>query len=216
MNREDDRRVALRLAPVSHETLRRLDAYVALLGKWRKTINLLSESSFQEVWTRHIADCAQLLALAPEARVWVDMGAGAGFPGLVIAMQLAEQPGAHVHLIESDQRKCAFLREAARETGAPAVIHNARIEDAAPQIADIVDAVTARALAPLPRLVAFAKIWLDNQAVGVFPQGKASKFDRSDLGNFDIEFSKSRTDPASHIALIRPRSGAAAADAAEP
>src|SRR5690242_16070351 len=117
MSREDDRRAALRLVPVSHETLRRLDAYVTLLGKWRKAVNLLSESSFQEIWTRHIADSAQLLALAPDARIWVDMGAGAGFPGLVIAMQLAEHEGARVHLIESDQRKCAFLREAAREIG---------------------------------------------------------------------------------------------------
>jgi 16S rRNA (guanine527-N7)-methyltransferase len=124
-------------------------------------------------------------------------------------------------LIESDQRKCAFLREAAREIGAPAVVHNARIEDAPAQIADIVDTVTARALAPLPRLVAFAKMWLENGALGVFPQGRAAnKFDYSAFGNFDVEFSKSRTNPASHIALIRRRSGAqagiAAASTAEP
>lgn len=221
MSRDDDRGAALRLVPVSHETLRRLDAYVALLGKWRKTVNLLSESSFQEIWTRHIADSAQLLALAPDARIWIDMGAGAGFPGLVIAMHLAEQTGARVHLVESDQRKCAFLREAARETGAPAVVHSVRIEDAPSQITDIVDAVTARALAPLPRLVAFAKIWLDNGAIGVFPQGKAAeRSEHSDLGNFDVEFSKSRTSLASRIALIRRRSGAqagiAAAGMAEP
>ena len=80
-------------------------------------------STFASVWTRHIADSAQLLALAPEAKRWVDMGSGAGFPGLVIAIQLADVPGAIVHCIESDRRKCAFLREAARATGAAAAIH---------------------------------------------------------------------------------------------
>ena len=82
--------------------------------RWRKTTNLIAESTFQSVWTRHIADSAQLLALAPDARRWVDMGSGAGFPGLVIAIQLAGVPGAVVHCIESDRRKCAFLREAVR------------------------------------------------------------------------------------------------------
>ena len=106
--------------------------YVDLLARWRKTTNLISESTFASVWTRHIADSAQLLALAPGAIRWVDMGSGAGFPGLVIAIQLAGVPGAVVHCIESDQRKCAFLREAARATGAAATIHrHARRSDRA-------------------------------------------------------------------------------------
>ena len=96
--------------------------------RWRKTTNLIAESTFASVWTRHIADSAQLLALAPGARRWVDMGSGAGFPGLVIAIQLADVPGAVVHCIESDQRKCAFLREAVRATGAAATIHPKRVE----------------------------------------------------------------------------------------
>ena len=114
----DDRRAALRLVPVSRETEDRLAAFVDLLDRWRQKTNLIANSTFASVWTRHIADSAQLLALAPEARRWVDMGSGAGFPGLVIAIQLAGVPGAVVHCIESDQRKCAFLREAARATGA--------------------------------------------------------------------------------------------------
>src|SRR5277367_6578959 len=123
-----DRREALRLIPVSRETGGRLAAYVDLLARWRKTINLIAESTFPSVWTRHIADSAQLLALTPGARRWVDMGSGAGFPGLVIAIQLADVPGAVVHCIESDQRKCAFLREAVRATGAAATIHSERVE----------------------------------------------------------------------------------------
>ena len=121
----ENRRAALRLVPVSRETGDRLAAYVDLLARWRKTTNLIAGSTFPSVWTRHIADSAQLLALAPTARRWIDMGSGAGFPGLVIAIQLADVPGAVVHCIESDQRKCAFLREAVRATGAAATIHSA-------------------------------------------------------------------------------------------
>jgi 16S rRNA (guanine527-N7)-methyltransferase len=202
----ENREAALRLVPVSRETLARLDIYVALLAKWRVTINLISDATFPEVWTRHIADSAQILAFAPDARVWVDMGSGAGLPGLVIAMQLAEQPGAAVHLIESDSRKAAFLREAARATGAPAHIHNLRIEKAAKEIAAPVDAVTARALAPLPRLLSFAKIWLEQGATGVFPRGrsedgKAEIF--SDYQKCEVDFPRSRIDPASRIAVVR-------------
>lgn len=207
MSRDDDRLAALRLVPVSRETLERLDAYVALLGRWRKAVNLISESTFAEVWTRHVADSAQLLDLATEAKIWVDMGSGAGFPGLVIAIQLADQPNARVHLIESDQRKCAFLREAARVTDAPAIVHNERIETAASGITDVVDAVSARALAPLPKLIDFAKIWLDHGAIGVFPRGRTDKqIVRSDFQNYAIEFPRSRTDRMSAISIIRNKS----------
>ena len=116
----DDRRAALRLVPVSRETEERLATFVELLDRWRHKINLISNPTFASVWTRHIADSAQLIALAPDAKRWVDLGSGAGFPGLVIAIQLADVPGAVVHCIESDGRKCAFLREATRATGAAA------------------------------------------------------------------------------------------------
>jgi 16S rRNA (guanine527-N7)-methyltransferase len=213
----DDRFAALRLVPVSRETLERLDAYVGLLGQWRKAVNLIAESTFAEVWTRHVADSAQLLPFAPQAKVWVDMGSGAGFPGLVIAIQLADEPNARVHLIESDQRKCAFLREAARVTGAPAIIHNERIETATPAITDVVDAVSARALAPLPKLIDFAKIWLDHGAVGVFPRGRTNdQVIRSDFQNYALDFSRSRTDHMSAIAIIRNRSPRIKAAATSP
>ena len=204
MNRNDDRAAALQLVPVSRETLARLDAYVELLGQWRRAVNLISDASFAEVWTRHVADSAQLLALASSAKIWVDMGSGAGFPGLVIAIQLAEEAGARVHLIESDQRKCAFLREAARITGAPAIVYNDRIEIAAPKITDAVDAVTARALAPLPKLIDFAKIWLDKGAIGVFPRGRTTEPpDRSVFPHLSIDFPRSRTDKMSAISIVR-------------
>ena len=122
----DDRRAALRLVPVSRETEERLATFVEVLDRWRHKTNLISNLTFPSVWTRHIADSAQLIALAPEAKRWVDLGSGAGFPGLMIAIQLADIPDAIVHCIESDGRKCAFLREAARATGAAAQIQIGR------------------------------------------------------------------------------------------
>src|SRR5271166_1273795 len=160
-----DRRAALRLVPVSRETERRLASYVDLLIKWRRSTNLVSTSTLASIWTRHVADSAQLLALAPSAKRWIDMGTGAGFPGLVIAIQLADVPGAVVHCIESDRRKCAFLREAVRATGAAATIHPERVEAIEPSSLEPVDAVTARAFAPLPPTLKLARPWIMRGAV---------------------------------------------------
>jgi 16S rRNA (guanine527-N7)-methyltransferase len=171
----DDRRAALRLVSVSRETEERLAIFVDLLDRWRRKTNLIADSTFPSVWTRHIADSAQLIALAPEARRWVDMGSGAGFPGLVIAIQLADVPGAIVHCIESDGRKCAFLREAARATGATAQIHPVRVEAIAPESLGPVDAVTARAFAPLPLALKLARPWMERGAVAVFPRGESAR-----------------------------------------
>jgi 16S rRNA (guanine527-N7)-methyltransferase len=170
-----DRRAALRLVSVSRETEDRLADFVALLDRWRVATNLISASTFPSVWTRHIADSAQLIALAPEAKRWVDLGSGAGFPGLVIAIQLAEVSGAIVHCIESDQRKCAFLREAARATGGAAAIHPRRVEAIDPNTLGTVDAVTARAFAPLPLTLKLARPWIERGAIGVFPRGESAK-----------------------------------------
>ena len=174
-NLADDRRAALRLVPVSRETEDRLATFVELLDRWRHKTNLISNATFPSVWTRHIADSAQLAALAPEARRWVDMGSGAGFPGLVIAIQLADVRGAIVHCIESDQRKCAFLREAARATGAAAAIHPVRVETLDPEALGPVDAVTARAFAPLPLTLKLARPWIEGGAIAVFPRGESAK-----------------------------------------
>ena len=171
----DDRRAALRLVPVSRETEGRLATFVDRLDRWRGKTNLIAESTFPSVWTRHIADSAQLLALAPDAKRWVDMGSGAGFPGLVIAIQLADVPGAVVHCIESDGRKCAFLREAARATGAAAQIHSLRVEAIAPESLGPVDAVTARAFAPLWLTLKLARPWMERGAIAVFPRGESAR-----------------------------------------
>jgi 16S rRNA (guanine527-N7)-methyltransferase len=206
MKSTPDRTAALDLIPVSRETERRLAIFVDLLARWRKITNLISAGSFEEVWRRHIADSAQLLALAPAAKRWVDLGSGAGFPGMVLAIQLADEPGALVHLIESDQRKCAFLREVARATGAAAQIHAARIESIAPETLMPVDAVTARAFAPLPALLDFAKVWLARGAVGVFPRGKSTEAqlsDYSDATDFRFETIASKIDPRAAILIVR-------------
>jgi 16S rRNA (guanine527-N7)-methyltransferase len=187
---DEDRRQALRLVPVSRETGHRLAAYVDLLARWRKRTNLIAESTFASVWTRHIADSAQLIGLAPQAMRWIDMGSGAGFPGLVIAIQLADVPGAVVHLIESDQRKCAFLREAARVTGAAATIH------------------PTRAFAPLPLTLKLARPWIERGAVGVFPRGESARDQVAALPEataYAIELLPSLTDAKAAILRIRKR-----------
>src|SRR5262245_20381796 len=119
-----DRAEALRLTPVSRETLQRLDTFVEILLAWNAHTNLIGASTIAHLWNRHIADSLQLLDLAPNARIWVDLGSGAGFPGLVIACALADTPGAEIHLVESIGKKAAFLREAAQATRVPAVVHH--------------------------------------------------------------------------------------------
>ena len=142
------------LMSVSRETSGRLEAYAALLRKWQERINLVSGSTLADLWRRHMLDSGQLFRhLPPATRVVVDLGSGAGFPGLVLAAMGAPE----VHLVESDVRKCAFLREAARVMGVPATIHAVRIEKVAPFPADV---VTSRALAPLSDLLGYAEPFL--------------------------------------------------------
>lgn len=153
-------------AGVSRETLERLAVYEALLRKWQKTINLVGPKTLDEAWGRHFLDSAQLFPLLPEsAKVLVDLGSGAGFPGLVLAILGVPE----VHLIESDVRKCAFLREAARATGAAVTVHTKRIEAVQGLQADV---VTARALAPLADLLTWAAPFLGQTGVALFLKGQ--------------------------------------------
>jgi 16S rRNA (guanine527-N7)-methyltransferase len=186
----------------------RLDAYVNLVARWRGATNLISESTFSHIWTRHIADCAQLLTYAPLGRRWVDLGSGAGFPGLIIAIQLAGIQGVEIHCIESDKRKCAFLREVARATGVAVHIHAMRIEALSLAMRLPVDVVTSRALAPLPRLIGFARLWLGLGAVGIFPRGRAAALEIDELSllsEFQYECFPSRLDPHARIVRIQER-----------
>ena len=153
-----DRQRALRLTPVSRETEERLSLLVSELARWQAAKNLVSSATLADVWTRHIADSLQLFSLAGDKRRWLDLGSGGGFPGLVIGICLAEAGEGRIDLVESNSRKCAFLRHAARVTGARVRVHPSRIEGAIGGFTGKVDVVTARALAPLPQLLSFVLI----------------------------------------------------------
>lgn len=201
-----DRTCALRLTPVSRETEDRLVAIIALLEKWQRTINLVAPASLPQVWTRHVADSLQLLPLAGEARRWVDLGSGGGFPGLVVAAVLAERPGADVTLIESDTRKAAFLREAARIAELPATVLPARIEQVAPKIAAGVEIVSARALAALPKLIDLAYPFLAQGATGLFLKGQDVDNELTETAKswrIDAEIKESLTDSGGRIVIVR-------------
>ena len=203
-----DRAKALALTPVSRETLASLDHFVAVFLEWQQHTNLIAPSTEPTLWTRHIADSLQLLALAPSARIWVDLGSGGGFPGLVIACALADQAGegtAQVHLVESTGKKAVFLREAARITGAPAIIHAERIGDFVRHAPDRIDVVTARALAPLPKLLAEAYPLLKTGAKGLFPKGQdvASELtEAAKCWSIQTTLVPSRTDARSSIVVV--------------
>ena len=154
-----------RALDVSRETLARLEAYAALLVKWQNAINLVAPASLPDLWRRHILDTGQLARWAPLDARWLDLGSGAGFPGLVLAIMGARE----VRLVERDARKCAFLREAARITSTPARVIHAQIAEVPPFAADV---VTARALAPLTKLLGFAVPFLGPQSVALFPKGQ--------------------------------------------
>jgi 16S rRNA (guanine527-N7)-methyltransferase len=191
---------------VSRETEQRLQTYVDLLRRWNPSKNLVAPTTLAEVWTRHVADSLQLVRLAPDARIWVDMGSGGGLPGLVIAAVLAERPGAEIHCIESRQGKAAFLREAARIMGVPAVIHAQRIEDVVASWQRPVDVVTARALAPLADLVALSHDLLKTGAVGLFLKGQDVARELTEAAKYwtlDTELTPSATDPQARIVTVR-------------
>ena len=171
-NLPSDKTAALALTPVSRETEARLDRYVSLLVEWQAKTNLVAPSTLPHLWTRHVADSLQLLSLAPSAKIWVDLGSGGGFPGVVLACALAETPGANVHLVERNAKKAAFLREAVRITSAAATVHLAGIGDIVDRIGGGVDCVTARALAPLHQLVGFAEPFVSAGAKALFLKGQ--------------------------------------------
>jgi 16S rRNA (guanine527-N7)-methyltransferase len=185
-----------RLTDVSRETLARLETYAVLLRKWQKAINLVSRDSLDDLWRRHMLDSAQLFPLLPENNgVLVDLGSGAGFPGLVLAVLGVPA----VHLVESDARKCAFLREAARGLGVAVQIHNCRAEEM-PVIA--ADVVTARALAPLPGLLDLAERFLGSHTICLFLKGKGVDEELTRAGerwNMTLTRQSSASDPSGTI-----------------
>jgi len=200
-----DRARALQLVPVSRETAARLDRYVELLLRWQENINLVAPSTLPALWTRHVSDSLQLLALAPDAATWIDLGSGAGFPGLAVACALAERAGTCVHLVESSGKKAAFLREAARFAQAPAIVHAARIEDFVSTFAGKADVVTARALAPLAVLLGLAAPLLERGAKGLFLKGQhveAELTEASKYWSMQSTLVPSKTSPHGRIVIV--------------
>jgi 16S rRNA (guanine527-N7)-methyltransferase len=198
---------------ISRETVDRLKTYEALLRQWQKTINLIAPGTLDEIWHRHFADSAQLLRLAPsEAKSWLDLGSGAGFPGLVVAIMLQERGGPAVTLIESDGRKAAFLREVARQTGAVVDIFHGRIESQSTHAkVRKVDVISARALAALDRLLELAAPYAGKDTKFLFLKGKEAEREIEEAGRtwvFDCTRVPSITDEEGRVLVIenlRPR-----------
>ncbi len=199
-------------ADVSRETLDRLERYAALLEKWNRAINLVARGSLADLWRRHMLDSAQLWPLLPpqgRPRRILDLGSGAGFPGLVLAIMAASDGDLEVHLVEVDRKKAAFLREAARIAEASVILHVQRIESLAPFP---VDAVTARACAPLPRLLDYAAPFLRKTQPGALPPVglflKGREVDREltearEKWKIEAELLPSRTDVTARILRIQ-------------
>lgn len=200
-----DRERAQTLVNVSRETFQRLDRFVEVFLRWQQHTNLVAASTVKEVWTRHIADSLQLLDLAPEAKIWVDLGSGAGFPGLAIACALADRRGVQVHLVESKQKKCAFLREAAEAARVSVQVHCARIEEYAPIFRGKPDVVTARALKPLGELLTLARPLLKTGTKGLFLKGQdvdAELTEASKCWTIQAHLVPSRTDSRGRIVVV--------------
>ncbi len=191
---------------LSEEAWQRLESHVQLLEKWQPTINLVGKSTLADIWGRHVLDSLQLLPmLPPDARTLMDLGSGAGFPGLVIA---AVRPDLTVRLVEADQRKSAFLGEVARSAAPNAIVITARIESVPAQSADI---VTARALAPLPKLLGWAHKFVTDPAICLFHKGEALDNELTDARRdwmMDVDRVPSVTAPGAailRVARLRPR-----------
>tara|TARA_R110000824_G_scaffold118960_14_gene271920 strand:- start:39573 stop:40226 length:654 start_codon:yes stop_codon:yes gene_type:complete len=183
---------------VSRETMERLEAYEALLLKWQKSINLVSSATLTHLWARHMWDSAQLAFIAPKAtRLWVDVGCGAGFPGLVVAAILRDRPNFRMQLVESDQRKCIFLREAARIMDLPVEVHTSRIEKWEYGQGPKPDIISARALASLGQILSWTSPFWGKETIGLFLKGQTAHQELTETRKdwiFDVETMASQSD----------------------
>lgn len=179
-----------------------LDRYRELLTEWNQVMNLVGPATLEVFWNRHAWDSAQILPLAPEAKTWADLGTGAGLPGVVLAILGKETPGFHVHLVDSLAKRCRFLSEVVRNLGLPATVHNSRAED----LSLAVDIVTARACAPLHRLLGYAQPYLRGGAEALFLKGQdvASELEEATrYWDFDAETLPSLSDARGRIVRVR-------------
>ena len=188
---------------VSRETLDKLKAYERLLKKWQPKINLISNNTLDQAWGRHFEDSMQVEPLIPgNAKHLFDLGSGAGFPGMVLAIM---RPDLDIHLVESDQKKCSFLRTVSRETNTSISIHNERIESVSCET--VPDVVTARALASLIDLFSYCEMWIKNntQIQLVFPKGERADEELALLSKdwqYDYCTHQSKTDPNAKILVF--------------
>jgi 16S rRNA (guanine527-N7)-methyltransferase len=203
---------------VSRETLLKLETYAALMRRWQPTINLVAPSTVPDIWHRHFADSAQIFQLLPDLALmaqaggphWLDLGSGAGFPGLVVGIMMAERGFGRLTLIESDQRKAAFLREVVRETGLGRSmlvdIVVGRIESPANHTkVGQVDVVSARALAPLPKLLGWAEPYFGAQTHGLLLKGRDAGLEveaASALPGWQFRLEASVTDVEARIVVV--------------
>jgi 16S rRNA (guanine527-N7)-methyltransferase len=161
-----------RLPPLSDE---RLQHFVQMLGRWRKITNLTSRDNFSRIWERNIDDSLFIQRLCPGAVRWLDIGSGAGFPGVVIAVAIADRSEAEVHCVDSDSRKCAFLRAVADELGIPMKVHNQRAESLSVTVTGPIDALTARAFSSLNHILELSDEYLSSGTVAILPRGEKSR-----------------------------------------
>lgn len=183
-----------RIYPISMSAFERLELYVARLEEWQKKTNLIAPSTLDDIWRRHVADSLQCFALKPHAKHWLDLGSGGGFPGLVFSALLADIDGGKIILVESLQKKTAFLRQVNRQMKGAAKVITSRIEEVdlegfKPEI------VSARALASLDKLLSLSAPWLQEGAIGLFHKGREFEAELSEcdgLWRFDLINHESR------------------------
>ena len=184
------------------ERMADLSVFLERLTETNAVMNLVGPDSLPDFWSRHAFDSAQLLDLAPEARTWADLGAGAGFPGLVLAILLKGRADAHVFLIDSLGKRCRFLQEVVDDLALPATVINGRAEEQTLKV----DIVTARALAPLERLLGYAQPYMARGAKGLFLKGEKAEAElreAREVWHLDGELSVSRSDPRGRIVTVR-------------
>lgn len=191
------------LARLGLDDARLADAirFRSLLEAANARMNLVGASTLADFWRRHFLDSAQLLRLAPGARCWADLGAGAGFPGVVLAILLKGEPGVEVHLVDSMTKRCVFLDDVVRSLGIPAIVHNVRAET----LPLDVDIVTARACAPLTRLLGIARPSLKRRAKGLFLKGAEVDRELAEARKswqFEVSIYPSLSDPRGQILEI--------------
>lgn len=204
MNASADREAFQARFDVSRETLDRLEAIVAHLRLWQKRINLVAPSTLDAVWIRHVGDSWQLVEIEREARLWVDVGSGGGFPGLVVAAALATR-GGHVHLVESNHKKAAFLRECGRIARLPITVHARRIEEFTAGFSAVPDMVSARALAPMSTLLGYLEPFLKKGVQALLPKGQDVAQELTDATiswHIEYELVPSLTEPGAQIVRV--------------